>query len=54
MNYKLWIDGKWEDTQGGSMMSIEDPTTGQEIAEVINASRAGCGSRRTSGQNCFL
>ena len=39
MNYKLWIDGKWEDTKGGSIMSIEDPTTGKEIAEVINASR---------------
>ena len=39
MNYKLWIDGKWEDTNGGSVMSIEDPTTGKEIAEVINASR---------------
>jgi betaine-aldehyde dehydrogenase len=39
MNYKLWIDGKWEDTQGGSVMSIEDPTTGKEIAEVIDASR---------------
>ncbi len=23
MNYKLWIDGKWEDTQGGNVMSIE-------------------------------
>jgi len=39
MNYKLWIDGNWEDTQGGSVMSIEDPTTGKEIAEVIDASR---------------
>ena len=39
MNYKLWIDGKWEDTQGGSTMSIEDPTTGKGIAEVIDASR---------------
>ena len=39
MNYKLWIDGKWEDTKGGSIMSIEDPTTGKEIAEVIDASR---------------
>jgi betaine-aldehyde dehydrogenase len=39
MNYKLWIDGKWEDTQGGSTMSIEDPTTGKEIAEVVDASR---------------
>src|SRR5258708_2932980 len=39
MNYKLLIDGKWEDTKGGSVMSIEDPTTGKEIAEVIDASR---------------
>src|ERR1051325_10085899 len=39
MNYKLWIDGKWEDTRGGSVTSIEDPTTGKEIAEVIDASR---------------
>jgi betaine-aldehyde dehydrogenase len=40
MNYKLWIDGKWEDTNGGKLMSIEDPATGKEIAEVIDASRA--------------
>lgn len=39
MNYKLWIDGKWEETRGGKMMSIEDPTTGKQIAEVIDASR---------------
>jgi betaine-aldehyde dehydrogenase len=40
MDYKLWIDGKWEDTQGGNVMSIEDPTSGKEIAKVIDASRA--------------
>jgi betaine-aldehyde dehydrogenase len=39
MDYKLWIDGKWEDTKGGSVMPIEDPTTGKQIAEVIDASR---------------
>lgn len=39
MNYKLWIDGKWEDTKGGRMMSIEDPATGKKIAEVVDASR---------------
>jgi betaine-aldehyde dehydrogenase len=38
-DYKLWIDGQWHDTQGGSMMSIEDPTMGKEITKVINASR---------------
>jgi betaine-aldehyde dehydrogenase len=39
MEYKLWINGEGQDTQGGSSMSIEDPTTGKVIAEVINASR---------------
>src|ERR1043165_8833244 len=39
MNYQLWIDGKWEDTQGGKVMTIENPATGKEIAEVIDASR---------------
>jgi betaine-aldehyde dehydrogenase len=39
MNYKLWIDGQWQDTKGGSLMSVEDPTTGKQIAEVIDASR---------------
>ena len=39
MNYKLWIDGKWEDTKGEKRMSIEDPATGKNIAEVVDASR---------------
>jgi len=39
MNHQLWIDGKWEDTQGGKVMSIENPATGEAIAEVIDASR---------------
>lgn len=39
MEYRLWINGEWQDTHGGSRMSIEDPATGKEIAEVINASR---------------
>ena len=39
MEYKLWINGQWQDTQGGNPMSIENPATGKEIAEVVNASR---------------
>jgi betaine-aldehyde dehydrogenase len=38
-DHKLWIDGQWQDTQGGSMMPIEDPATGEEITQVINGSR---------------
>ncbi|MCZ2122780.1 MAG: gamma-aminobutyraldehyde dehydrogenase [Anaerolineales bacterium] len=40
MEHKLWIDGKWQDSQGGKMMSIEDPATGNKIAEVVDASQA--------------
>jgi betaine-aldehyde dehydrogenase len=38
MDYKLWIDGAWRDTQGGSLMPIENPATGEVIAHVIDAS----------------
>jgi betaine-aldehyde dehydrogenase len=40
MNYKLWIDGQWVDSQGGGVTPIENPATCGQIAEVINASRA--------------
>ena len=39
MEHKLWINGEWQDTEDGSRMSIEDPTTGKQLAEVINAGR---------------
>ncbi len=40
MDYKLWIDGRWQDSDGGGRMSIENPATGAKIAEVVDASRA--------------
>jgi len=39
MNYKLWIDGQWADSRGGSVTAIENPANGEKIAEVVNASR---------------
>ncbi len=39
MTYKLWIDGRWQDSQGGKMMTIENPATGKPIAEVVDSSR---------------
>jgi len=38
VDYKLWIDGRWVDSQGGGSMAIEDPSTGDTIANVVNAS----------------
>lgn len=40
MTYKLWINGRWQDTQGGMAMSIENPVNGKFIDEVVDASRA--------------
>ena len=40
MEHRLWINGEWMDTQGGGRMAIENPATGEKIAEVVDASRA--------------
>ena len=37
--FKLWIDGKWVDSQGGGVLAVENPATGHKIAEVVDASR---------------
>jgi betaine-aldehyde dehydrogenase len=38
MEHKLWINGQWVDSQGGGTMTVENPATGQKIAEVVDAS----------------
>jgi betaine-aldehyde dehydrogenase len=38
MEHKLWINGQWMTSQGGQTMSVENPATGQLIAEVVDAS----------------
>ncbi|MCL4879622.1 MAG: gamma-aminobutyraldehyde dehydrogenase [Anaerolineae bacterium] len=39
MEYKLWINGRWADSKNGRRMAIENPATGEKIAEVVDASR---------------
>jgi betaine-aldehyde dehydrogenase len=38
--YRLWINGQWTDSQDGERMAIENPATGEKIAEVVDASPA--------------
>ena len=38
MQHKLWINGQWVDSKGGGKMSVENPATGEKIAEVVDAS----------------
>jgi betaine-aldehyde dehydrogenase len=40
MEHRLWINGEWVDSLGGGVMAVENPATGQKIAEVVDASRA--------------
>src|SRR5688572_17715809 len=39
MNYKLWINGQWADGKDGRRMQIENPASGETIAEVVDAGR---------------
>lgn len=40
MDYRLWIDGQWQDSRDGGRRSIENPATGEIIAEVSEATAA--------------
>lgn len=53
MQYKLWIDGKWVDSQGGGMMQIENPATGEKIAEVQEATRADVDAAVQAAKKAF-
>ncbi len=53
MAYKLWIDGQWVDSQGGSLMTIENPATGEKLAEVVDASPADVDRAVQAAQTAF-
>ena len=40
MDYRLWIDGKWVNSQNGITRKIENPATGEILAEVQEAGPA--------------
>ena len=40
MDYRLWINGQWADSNGGGWMDIENPATGEHIARVVDGSPA--------------
>ncbi|MFS8866921.1 gamma-aminobutyraldehyde dehydrogenase [Synechococcus sp. H65.1] len=53
MAYKLWIDGQWVDSQGGDLMVIENPATGEKLAEVVDASPADVDRAVQAAQTAF-
>lgn len=52
-NYKLWINGQWTDSKGGGRTMIEDPATGDHIAEVADASRADVDAAVSAAHTAF-
>jgi betaine-aldehyde dehydrogenase len=40
MDYKLWIDGRWQDPAAGGTRAIENPATGETIATVAEGTAA--------------
>ena len=53
MDYKLWINGQWTDTDGGSMMGIENPATRGTVAQVVDASRADVDAAVQAAKTAF-
>ncbi len=53
MAHKLWIDGQWVDSQGGERLVIENPATGEKLAEVVDASPADVDRAVQAAQRAF-
>jgi betaine-aldehyde dehydrogenase len=53
MEYKLWIDGRWTDSRGGKKMAIENPASGETMAEVFDASREDVDLAVRAAQTAF-
>ncbi len=53
MEHKLWINGEWVDSNGGSRMRVENPATGATLGEVVNGSRADVDRAVLAAQAAF-
>ncbi len=53
MEHKLWINGRWQESEGGRSMTILAPATGQVIATVVDASRADVDRAVTAARTAF-
>jgi betaine-aldehyde dehydrogenase len=51
--HKLWINGRWTDSMGNNLMSVENPVTGEIIAEVIDATVADVDRAVQAAKNAF-
>jgi betaine-aldehyde dehydrogenase len=52
-DYKLWINGRWADTRDGGRMTVENPATGEQIAQVVNGGRADVDAAVSAARDAF-
>lgn len=53
MEYRLWIDGAWTESRGGSRTALENPATEETIAHVVEASPADVDQAVGAAQAAF-
>src|SRR3954449_7585691 len=50
---QLYIGGQWRDAEGGATLTVEDPATGETIAEVADASHADADAALQAAHDAF-
>ena len=53
MDYRLWINGRWNNSQNGGRMEIENPATCETIAAVVDSSPADVGAAVQAAHTAF-
>lgn len=54
MSDRLWIDGRWTDTQGGGELEVENPATGEVVGSVVDASAADVDNAVKAANTAFF
>lgn len=53
MTYRFWINGQWVDSKGGQIRKIENPASGELIAEVPDGTREDVDAAVQAAKNAF-
>jgi betaine-aldehyde dehydrogenase len=54
MSDKLWIDGRWTDSQGGGELKVENPATGEVLDSVVDGSAADVDNAVKAANTAFF
>jgi betaine-aldehyde dehydrogenase len=54
MSQKLWIDGRWTDSQDGGELKVENPATGEVVDSVVDGSAADVDNAVKAANTAFF